>query len=174
MGLIRIRGIPKKGEYQEYFAKSLTIEFATNIFYMIALFAIDNVVFQLPIALHFLVGAAELWTQLSQDEGFTLRFAYYIVKNRVEILITKQKIEIYLFFYSVIGVFLRKTSLFLGVFIFQNILLKTKCNQKMMIAQSNIKDWYRSNLLENSKVPQPLQKLFGIIWIGYEKLITIF
>lgn len=45
MALIRIKGFPKKGQYQEYFAASLRIEFATNIFYMISLFAIDNIVF---------------------------------------------------------------------------------------------------------------------------------
>ncbi|CAD8061529.1 unnamed protein product [Paramecium sonneborni] len=174
LAIYRLQGLPKKNYFQEYFLRIIQLEFTTNIFFIVSLFTIDSFSFQLPIALHFLVGAAEFWIQINQQQGITLKVAKYIQANRNEIILTKQKIEIYLFLYSVFGIFLKKTSILQAVIIFQNLLLKTKFNKNMRNAQGYIRVWYADKLSENKKLPEGLRKIFSIIWRGYEKLLTLF
>ncbi|CAK75013.1 unnamed protein product (macronuclear) [Paramecium tetraurelia] len=176
LAIYRLQGLPKKNYFKEYIIKIIQLEFTSNIFFIISLFTIDSFAFQLPIALHFMVGAAEFWTKINHEQGISLKVAKYITteSNRSEIILTKQKIEIYLFLYSVVGIFIKKTSFVQAIIIFQNVLLKTKFNKNMKNAQAYIRVWYADKLSENRILPEGLRKIFSIIWKGYEKLLTLF
>ncbi|CAD8140022.1 unnamed protein product [Paramecium pentaurelia] len=174
LGIYRLQGLPKRNHIQEYIHKIIQLEFTSNIFYIFCLFTIDSFAFQLPIALHFMVGAAEFWKQINHEDGISLKIANYIKNNRTEIILTKQKIEIYLFLYSVFGIFIRKTSFVHAMIIFQNVLLKTKFNINMINAQAYIRVWYADKLSENRILPEGLRKVLSLIWKGYEKLLHLF
>jgi hypothetical protein len=73
----------------------------------------NSFVYQMPIALHFLIGACEFWTRINpQLSGIVKKLTDYVKANRNIIIINKQKIEIYLFIYSIIGIFIGTSTFF--------------------------------------------------------------
>lgn len=43
----------------------------------------------------------------------------------------------------------------------------------MRNAQAYVRVWYANNLSENPKLPAGMGKVFGLIWKGYEKIMTL-
>lgn len=43
----------------------------------------------------------------------------------------------------------------------------------MRNAQAYVRVWFANNLTENVKIPAGIRKIFGLIWKGYEKIMTL-
>jgi hypothetical protein len=69
-------------------------------------------------------------------------------------IIVKQKLEVYLFLYSIIGIFIGTTSLFQTLLLFQNIALKSKINNNMQQAQQLLRVSYAAKFTNNQALPE--------------------
>lgn len=161
---------------KEYAGRLMTNEFFANCFYILSqLGGKGTLVYQMPLILHFLVGACEFWARIMMEEsGFMFRMAQYVRQNRYTLILTKQKIEIYLFVYSIFGIFIGTSNIFQVILLFQCIAMKSKVNQNMISAQYSVKMSYTNTLVNNAWLPAPLRKAFEVLWRGYEKILGVF
>jgi hypothetical protein len=87
-------------------------EFLGNTLFIVALLGgRSSMVYQMPLALHFLIGACEFWARLNPDLSGVLKKVTDTVRtNRNVIMLNKQKIEVYLFLYSIVGLLIGSSS----------------------------------------------------------------
>lgn len=130
LGLVRTGGWPAAN--RSYVEKILPNEFLGNVLYEVAqLGGRGSLVFQMPIALHFLSGASEFLARAKLGGATVLGVCQKIRNSRNELISAKQKIEICLFFYSALGLLLGTTSFFQALLLFQNVSVKSKFNAAM-------------------------------------------
>ncbi|KAM3137445.1 hypothetical protein pb186bvf_010418 [Paramecium bursaria] len=138
MAIYRMCGKPQFNK--EYLQKVLPNEFATNLYYIVAIISAPvSFAYQFPLALQYFVGAAEFWARLNGEPGYALDLANKIRQNRNTFILSKQKIEIGVFLYSIFGTFAGQNSFILTLILFQYIALKNKVNANMQGAQYQIK-----------------------------------
>jgi len=108
-------------------------EFLGNTLFLVALFGgKGSLVYQLPLALHFLIGACEFWVRLNPSAGgFVKKLTDTVRTNRNVILVSKQKIEVYLFLYSIFGLLIGSSNFMQTIILFQFLTLKSKTNPTM-------------------------------------------
>jgi hypothetical protein len=146
LAIVRNYGKPPgldKEAWKAYGGRVLYSEFFTNFVYLIGIsLARDSLCFYLPIGIHFASGVAEYLSTNKHAAYLKLsplrRLCDYIKANRNEVLLSKQKVEIFLFFYTIVGLFIGTTSLMQLVLMLQYIGIKMKFNQNMRLANQEV------------------------------------
>lgn len=121
LAIIRNKGMVKFSK--EYLILAVTSEFFHNIIYTVAMpHGRNSIVFYLPIYLQFFSGLCEFFSSqpillpaLQNNEYFKAAITF-AKTNRNYIIIAKNRLEIYLFFYTIVGAFFGITS-YINIFL---------------------------------------------------------
>ncbi|KAL4473546.1 hypothetical protein ABPG74_022410 [Tetrahymena malaccensis] len=172
LAVIRNKGMIKFNT--QYLILAVSSEFFHNIIFTLAMpHSRNSFVFYLPIYIQFLSGLCEyistqpnLIPSVQSNPGFKNAIAF-VKANRNYLINAKNKVEIYLFFYTIFGAFFGVTSILNILLMFQFISVKDKTIASMRQAQSEFK--YSIVNVAPGPLKPTAQKFVQL----YEKLLNI-
>lgn len=130
-------------------------------------------VYYLPLGIHFFSGTAEYL--ITVDHALikipSVKSIMYAMKaNRNLVIMMKQKIEIYLTLYTIVGVFFGLSSIIHIFYMYNYISGKTLANQFMQTAQQQF-IYSIESFTGSPKCPSILKFILGKFMWAYKKLI---
>lgn len=151
---------------KEYAEKIVYNEYFHNIWYMVPFFLFQrqsNIIYFAPLAIHVWIGVCEY---INLKGGKILEILKGPVEKtrtkRVYLMGLKQKIEIFMFFYLIILMFVSQTNLMVIILYSNYLRIKYVVNRNLMMTCYEIDLWIRTNIVKETS-PKILKWVYGKI-----------